>query len=277
VAICSVVFAVCGLGWYLRTFLLTGNPVYPERLGRAVSHLPQGDDSPDAVERFTRLPWRLVFAGQNYFDCVTPNPLGVTLAVFLPFWVFVRRRRKTAEAVAACFVGVYLVYWAITWVYIRHAIPALSLLTAMLAWRVAEDRRLVTRLATAWCLLFALLPVMIQEINAPQIRYFARRLNRDGYLREAIGTYRSLEFLRRNARPGEPVYSIGNCSRLYAPAPEFFLCPMDRTPEQIRGDLVQGNYPWVILPASLAQPLPGLRPVYADESFRVYRGPAVAR
>jgi hypothetical protein len=66
--------------------------------------------------------------------------------------------------------------------------------------------------------IFALTGSAIIELNGPQVAYFAGRLDKPGYLRQALATYSSLEFLGNVTVPGDTVASIGNCSTAYAPA-----------------------------------------------------------
>ena len=52
----------------------------------------------------------------------------------------------------------------------------------------------------------------------------AGRLDAAGYLRQALVTYSSLEYLKTRAAPGERIFGIGNCSAAYAPDPAAFDC-----------------------------------------------------
>ena len=88
---------------------------------------------------------------------------------------------------------------------------------------------------------------------------------------------RTLEFLQRSARPGDPVLSVGNCVLAYAPDPRVFDCipPEGSERDMVTAALGRRPYRFMILPVSRPDLGPaGWRMVYADESFRVLtRGP----
>ena len=84
----------------------------------------------------------------------------------------------------------------------------------------------------------------------------ARRLDKPGYLREALRTYRSLEFLGQHAVPGDRVLGVQICSVAYAPQPWLFECVfmgLDRpTKAQLAMKLEEKPYRYVILPVDLS-------------------------
>ena len=52
----------------------------------------------------------------------------------------------------------------------------------------------------------------ILELNAAQILLFTRRIDQQEYLRQALSSYRSLEFLRTQWKPGNRVLGAQVCS-----------------------------------------------------------------
>ncbi len=107
---------------------------------------------------------------------------------------------------------------------LRYSIPAVLLFCGLTGERVVRlyQRggwpRGVVLAACSYVLVFALTGTMIIELNGPQLAYFSGRVDKAGYLRQALQTYRSLEFLNTVAAPGDAVVSLGNCSNAYAPA-----------------------------------------------------------
>src|SRR5205085_8598558 len=130
----------------------------------------------------------------------------------------------------------------------------------------------------AYVLCLALLAAAIIDVNVPQLRLFAGKLDAAGYLREALVTYPSLDYLRTKVTPGERVFGIGNCSAAYAPDPATFDCvsPEDvvdwrRVAERIQ----RHDFRFVIVPngeagAGIVALLKGAE-VYRDVDFVVYR------
>ena len=108
--------------------------------------------------------------------------------------------------------------------------------------------------ALAYALLFGACGVLI-EANAPQFRYFARRLDKNGYLGEAMRTYRAIQFVRGVAQPGEGVFGVGSCSYAYAPEPANMQCYMnlreiytDADAQRVRAQLLAGEFRYLIVP-----------------------------
>jgi len=182
-----------------------------------------------------------------------------------------------AEGACLFFCGLYLLYWAVVHGMPRFAIAPILILQVLTAGRVIALCRAVPPLirfslyaASSYALLFGLLGAAIIEVNAPQLRYFAKRIDKTEYLRETLLPYRALEFVRNAAHTGDAVLSIESCPLVYAPNPSLFDCawPSGREP----GSLVeQRHYHFLILPVSRAANVPGRwREVYRDESYLVY-------
>jgi len=134
--------------------------------------------------------------------------------------------------------------------------------------------------ASVYCLWFALLAAAIIEINAPQFQLFAGKIDKAGYLRQALATYPSLEYVKTQTAPGDRVLSIGNCSLAYAPDPAAFDCFWPASgPEywrEIENRLAQAQFRFLILPAGRVdagtpEGLHGATLLYRDDAFCVYR------
>ncbi len=106
------------------------------------------------------------------------------------------------------------------------------------------------------------------------------RLDKPEYLRAAIRTYRSLEYLQRTAPPSAGIFGIDNCSRACAPNPLPFhcaLCPSGGCDvHKVAADLNRYRPRYVIVPegsaameAALNEGRPWTR-IYRDDYFGVY-------
>jgi len=284
----ALIFTVFGLFWYVRDFSLTGNPVHPWKLATAISPHRRLEWGAAAL-RFVQLPWRMHFSGQRFFESLLPNPLGIFFVLFAPVWLMVRRRTDaiTLERTCLLFTAAYVAYWATMLATLRFGITPIVILAVFTGGRLAAlyqnspawmNRVLLG--ACVYCLWFALLAAAIVEINAPQFQLFAGKIDKAGYLRQALGTYPSLEYLKTQVAPGDRVLGVENCSAAYAPDPAAFDCFWpSRGPEywrEIKDRLGQSRFQFLIVPAGQvdagAPPdLDDATLLYRDAAFCLYR------
>ena len=272
----AAIFLLFGTYWQLRTWVQTGNPMYPMAPAVAIS-----TGTGNVATRLARLPWDIHFHGRGYFESPLDQPLGIVLVLFTPLWALAKKRVNRMEAVCLFFCGVYLVYWGVVHGMPRFAIAPIMILTVLTAARVIDFCRKMRQAvkvtiytASAYALLFGLLGVAIVEINAPQLRYFAGRIGKAGYLREAMVPYRSIEFLKGIVGPGEAILSLDNCPLAYAPNPSLFHClwQAESAPDAIRAEAARRDYGFLILPVARADLAEARwRKVYADESYEIYQ------
>ncbi|MBZ5603760.1 MAG: glycosyltransferase family 39 protein [Acidobacteriia bacterium] len=229
------VFLCFGTFWTVRTYVLTGNPVYPEVADRVVNGAIGAHHYSAAFKllRYVTLPWKIIFDGGRVFESPLPNPSGIILFAFFPLLFFASPKwRNPGILTCVAFVLIYCGYWAAMLGTLRYAIVPFAIAAMLLAqgaarfYDSASSRpiRLSIVAVEVYCLLIAALGTMIIEVNGPQFNYFAGRLDRPGYLRAALRTYASLEDLKRVVRPGESILGIDNCSRAYAPEPLRYQC-----------------------------------------------------
>jgi len=193
----AALFLITGAYWQVRTFLLTGNPVYPfaaadtlkVRTGRSRQSLP------GKFLRWIQIPWHAQFDGSRHFESESPSPLGALLVFSLPVWLMARRRNdRRTENVCLLFVGLYMLYWSFQWGILRFAIAPIVLLLLFLADRAAQvycASARFTRVILVCCLFYcgvvSLLVVTLLQINGPELKIFARQLDWPGYLRAWSG------------------------------------------------------------------------------------------
>jgi hypothetical protein len=277
----AVIFLLFGTFWHARTWVLAGNPLYPFSAEAAVSIAGKAHGVWSIVLRCLRLPWDIHFHGRAYFESPLDHPMGIVLVLLLPLWALARQRVNRAEAVCLFFCGLYLTYWAVVHGVPRFAIAPILILNVLTAgrlihfcWQQRPSVRFSLYAASAYALLFGLLGVAIVEINAPQFRYFAGRIDKPGYLRQAMVPYRALEFVRGAVHPGDAVFSLSSCLLAYAPDPSAFYCawPSESAPGKAMAALGQCDYRFLMLPVAYSGLVPrGWKMAYADESFQVYK------
>ncbi|HEY6390032.1 MAG TPA: hypothetical protein VIX89_02070, partial [Bryobacteraceae bacterium] len=207
----AALFLTTGAYWQVRTFLLTGNPVYPfatadtltVRTGRSRKTLPE------KFIRWIQIPWHAQFDGSRHFESDSPSPLGALLVFSLPVWLLTRRR-SSAKRACLLFAGLYLLYWSFEWAILRFAIAPIVVMLLFLADRAAHlycaaprFTRAVLTCCVFYCGVISLLVVTLLQINGPELKIFARQLDWPGYLRTWNSAYASLEYLRARAQPGD--------------------------------------------------------------------------
>jgi hypothetical protein len=268
-----LILAASGLYWHVRTFLLTGNPVYPERMGQSVESVGKHvNPKLGRIARLWEVPWRAHFDGQRAFQSPLPNPVGLIFLAFLPLSILIPPAKAPGLAARrACllFSVSYLAYWAMIIGEIRYAILPVSLLVLLLAGKAmafydqaGRAIRLSVAAALAGVLLFAILGIAIIEVNAPEPLLLSGRIDSATYLKRALRTYGSLAWLNQN-HVESTVFAVENCSRAYAPDPAKFFCVF-----QVRGQAMKAGF--VILPEGRTAP-PAADLTYRDAFFSVYR------
>jgi len=278
-ALLLAIFALFGLMWHIRTWLATGNPLYPAAAVTAVtSGMPHHNSVwRDIIAPVVRFPWETHFRGHRYFESVSDYPMGIALIVFAPMWLLVRKPSSKEGRVCLQFCAAYFAYWFVTVGMLRYAIAPIAVIVLFTAGRAVEyyrsagaSLRASVVLATFYALIFSACGVAILEVNIPELRYFAGRIGKQEYLREALTTYGSLEFLRTVVRSGDATLAVNNCSLAYTPDESAFDCvfvpPANWQPASA---ILDKKYRFLILPRPTAAP-PGWRELHADAAFRVY-------
>ena len=99
------------------------------------------------------------------------------------------------------------------------------------------------------------------------------RSNSREYLRQALPTYRALEFVNGQLMPGDAVLCVNACSAAYLADKTEFACYTvdERTGwPGARAKIAGGSYRFAVVPGVFAGDAPsGWTPKYADNSFSV--------
>ncbi len=287
----ALLFVVGGC-WAARAYVLTGNPVAPEHLRAAGKPLDIREKSvATRAVRYAEVPRDLIFNGERSFESPLKSPAGILLFAFAPLLVLAGSWRPRTGAQWACvlFTVIYLLYWAFILLKVRYAIPpfaCLGLLMAALMKRFYDAQRwrivgLSLIAVETFALVFAVMGLMIIEVNGPQFAYFAGRLDKPGYLRAAMRTYGSVDYLKHSAGAGASVFGVDNFSRAYAPDPWKFdatwCSPESCVTSQVVADVKKSGAQYAILPENPAT-LPDLldrlgnpERLYQDPYFSVYQ------
>ncbi|MBM3784766.1 MAG: hypothetical protein FJW30_10425 [Acidobacteria bacterium] len=277
----GVIFLFLGTISLARTYILKGDPLYPESRARAadfsvVNHAYQS--AGERVMRYAGIPWLLHFDGRRAFESTSHNPMGVWLVFFFPGLAAFIRGRNQAASLAILFVAIYLLYWVSILVTLRYALLPIALLVAWTAAGVTTHLpRRAAAAAAAYCYFFSLTVCVLIEVSAPQLFWLAGRSGTTEYLTAALPEYGSVAALY--AKPAGRVFSLDNCASAYAPRVEDFQCLFMKDaandPHRIASAAREGSYRYLILPSgergkAVLEILQPSREVYLDRNFAVY-------
>jgi len=291
-AICFLIGLTFGFHWHARTYQLTGNPLYPRAAKDAGQRvLPRRGARRSTAVLYLTYPWVVHFDGEKTFESPSNNPCGVFLVLFAPMALWIRRRGwNTAELVCLFAVLLHLAYLGYVWLIIRYALVPFCILAMLTASRLMSFYESSGRIvkgsllgAVAYSFLFALLPTMITEINAPQFLYFAGRLDRDQYLEKTMRYQPSIRYLRESVPHDAVILSINNAARGYAPSPGrfHFVAAKGRTQSVVRTTnsyMDNYQYDYAVVPTMMSRSFRGMvadryeaEAEHTDSEYTVFR------
>lgn len=212
--------------WYWRSWLITGNPVFPFMAGVFGNGFPQGMVGwallPKTWTNLALLPWNLAMR----VDTFGGEPLGALFLAALPFLVFFPRHDRRAR-VAGGFVLFYALIWFWSVQHVRFLLPALSFAAFVLGACVARGLSEGKGRAPA---------VVLAVLGATQFLlavYYPLRL-----LKPALGIVPAAQYLRENERSfvfmekigpilaGEPALFMDEPRLFYAPPGSIAMSPI---------------------------------------------------
>jgi hypothetical protein len=227
-------FAVIAAGWYLRTFVLTADPIYPF-LSHALAAVSQVRDfAARYVEMTTHwcgggssladlvtLPYRLVADPRQF--CGDPGlalRIGIVFAIIA---VIVIVRARVVAAVCA----VMTLFWFATSQQWRFALPALFLYAAIIAAgvstageRLRQIGTVVLSLLGAYVVLTNWLPELRSQASStivPAYAYIAGRQSAEQYLDTRLETFAAARWFAEHNIPGDQIVALDDVRDYYFP------------------------------------------------------------
>lgn len=291
----ALAFLLSCLIWPARAYVLTGNPTAPDHAEIAVGgSLEIHQAAPvSRLISYAKLPWDVITGAQIQFESPLPHPAGLLLPAFAPLILLCGIRPGTrVQKACAIFAAVYLVYWMSVLTKVRYAILPFALLAILAAAMMVRfyDRQSgalgkavrgsLLGLET-YCFTAALMGLMIVGVNGPQIRYFAGKIDKFGYLHAAMQAYGAVQYLWSTHDSNARVFGVMNVARAYAPNPMGFdgvACPLGPCdPADVVKRAKANASDFLILPADGRQyrevlaRLGNPPRVYQDDYFSVFR------
>ncbi|MCC6441869.1 MAG: glycosyltransferase family 39 protein [Armatimonadetes bacterium] len=197
--------------WYLKSYLYTGNPVYPffyEIFGgrnwsveNALVYRQEqlkfglGRD----LSSLLLLPWNLMLHSQRFFDSLVmfatigPLPFGFLCAI-----VFSKKLDRSAAAFAA-YAVVFVLFWFVQMQQVRYLLVVLPLVMAagahafLSGWRTFRWIKPVVAIYVASGLLFGMYVAF--RVNQPMIPVAFGIEPREDYLRRTLDVYPAIRFV----------------------------------------------------------------------------------
>jgi hypothetical protein len=289
-----VLIAALGFYWHTRTFLLTGDPLYPRHVDDAVrSKMPAARSASTWVSKRVTEPWLIQFHDSRVgFESQLRSPMGILLLALVPLALLLGSKVNGNRRACWFYAVLYLLLWGARMSTLRYALGPIALLTVLIAGKAKEayDRnwtpaprvmRFSVASAIAATLAYGLLGVILVEIVPGQLPLLAHQIRPPRYLRENLPGYTALESFA-HADPAASVIAINACDRAYAPNPVTSTCvdakPHSAGQKRLEALLNSNHFQYVILPvewdeAARAELFQGYQTedVYAGRDWRAVR------
>ncbi|NQT19597.1 MAG: phospholipid carrier-dependent glycosyltransferase [Planctomycetes bacterium] len=208
-ALYAAIAAVLGGGWYLRSYTMTGNPVYPYRSQAPFSGISEGREG--MGKTFAMLlayPWNITVNARRFGMLATDTPGPLPLA-FVPLLLFVLgptpRPLKFMLAYTAAFAGAIFFTSQLT----RYLIPILGF-TSIAAAVAIERMEKIGKLPALAAVGAVIVSCVVQtglsartlaRHNAGRLRVIAGQQSRTEFLSSASYSYDAFQFLNVAAPP----------------------------------------------------------------------------
>lgn len=222
--------ALAGGIWYLRSWIVIGNPVYPffrKFFGSGFDFdIAANVGMGSGLRSFALLLWRMTmhpmaFGGQM---------LGPLFLLFLPCVFLVWPRRWTREAAFTIVFGVFYTFLLFKLSqHLRFYLSIAALLSVGSAWvfcRLREARGWVAAIAAGALAALVVLHLGIFTYRLRSVwRVDAGLESARAYLEAHERSFRAYEFLQERVKPGETFFNDGEVRYFYNPVPGMaFSC-----------------------------------------------------
>ncbi len=282
--------------WYLRIFLLTGNPVFPYAAGlfgaspwQSLPFPGQHTSLLQRLVRAARLSWDLVFARESYGRLPPLSPAYLAALPLLAAGAVRDARVRLWLAVAAAYA------LACSWLPrdSRYLVPVLPLVSVAVAGSLAvcagpwRRSRLLAWVLCLGCLLPGWLYGLYSVERNGALPVTAAQ--RDAFLARKVPLYPAVAWLNRTRGAytvwglyaEQVTYFAGGrfCGDLVGPASYGRVLAASPTPAAFHHELRRLGADHLLLPAAFARELPfpedaafqrWFEPVYQDANARVY-------
>ncbi len=282
-----------GFFWHTRTYLLTGDPLYPRKLEEAVKPriVKRSGGGPRWKKRLKAM-WQIQLDDSRIgFESPLRSPMGILLLAFAPLALLITRKQNKTRAACWFFIGLYVLLWGWRMSTLRYALAPIALLIVLVAAKVKEAydqdwalapglMRLSIAGAFGVTLAFGLLGSVLVELVPGQMSLLTWRMSPADYLKLNLPIYAPLDRIR-HLDSHAAVFILKGCPRAYAPDPVTSVCGSaggthgERLEDRLQHD---GVFQYVVFPSDYDEDelhalFSGWKTsdVYADDNWRGVR------
>ena len=209
-------FIFCGAAllissvWYLRSYAILKNPVYPfldriftsgwdDKLGEAMGLRRD-------LIGFLRLPWDLVMNMHKFGE----EQIGILSLILLPYLAFLNFKEVRIR-IPSAFLLAYALIWFIVDQNIRFIFVGIAVLCILLSAGFYNALRRynlnIIKALVSLCIIFNL--SLCVYYNRNSIKLAIGQMSEETYLNNYERTYPVALFINKNTRPGSVIISIG--------------------------------------------------------------------
>lgn len=214
--------------WYIKTFIYTGNPVYPffysifggkdwtTELAQNYTMLQAKFGMGHGIAWFLMLPWNLTFHSDRFYD--TPGLfIGPILLVAVPLMLIAKYKSRKLLGLTLFFLAQMVIWFTLTQ-QSRYLIPAFALLAVIIAWiAYSDDRFKITRVALyvvfAAMALFGVLTLWPSVESAAPVVFGSE--TQDDYLSRTLSIYPAEKWVNENTPPNVRIGLFGDTRGFY--------------------------------------------------------------
>ncbi|HTW66054.1 MAG TPA: hypothetical protein VME17_15615 [Bryobacteraceae bacterium] len=264
-ALFFVCLAVFGFYWHLRTYLLTGDPLYPRHVAEAVTPRVNFLRNHDTWIHRRLIDLWLVQLHDTRVGLESPlrSPMGIVLLALAPLALLAARKRNSNRIACWFYIAAYLLLWGARMTTLRYALAPIALLIALVATKTKEAYeqhwamaprvvRFSIASAFAGALAYGLLGAILLEIVPGQLPLLAHRIRPADYLRSNLPGYAALASFGRLG-PHTAVLQINACDRAYTSDPTDSMCitgaPGERREQHSQRLWAAHHFQYAVLPA----------------------------
>lgn len=222
-ALYLTVTALCGAPFFIKNWLITGNPLYPflygifggkgwdPELARLTDGIVLYMGMGRGLVDYLLLPWNLsVYARMDSF--IFDGVIGPLFLVVLPFLAAIRPKETPLKIIMVYSVLLFM-FWASASQQIRYLFaifPFLALMTGTVLTRFREKRVIALLLAAsvAGCLLFDATWIVRDFRKVRPLGVVIGAESRDAFLGRSLSTYRMYRYASENLPPDVKIYLI---------------------------------------------------------------------
>lgn len=285
IVLALAVFVIFGGFWFARAGVMRGDILYPLRSPGAMAPMA-GAAFHSVAERLNYLG-RLQFAGMPIFEGTSSTRLGPIFLLFFPAVLWIRRRDSNERTLACLwFTAAYLSIWILTWPVLRYAAAPVVLVAAAMGVGVVRAAGSGPKWLSAVllggivsCYLCVSVNLAGMTVNVERMKYMARLMDDDSYLRGTLASYAAIAWTREHPIDRKRIVAAGTHSIAYAAEPalmdSMFAEEGPFPAGEIKKAIDTGRYGYAIVPSNFdAEAIFGARkPEFADIHFKVFRLP----